>query len=218
MTQPRMNLYGFPHKGLRRALSKLGEFAGKTDYSNAQSLAELQALGQEVKDMLDHHAHIEETFVLAELEKKAPGSTRDNLDEHKELEHEFEQCAQFLQGLSPASPHMDSGKYYSDYFAFFSKYINHMAMEENKMNALIWEHFSDQELGGWHGRIVSSFKPEETLTWFKYIVPALNPFERKIILGGLKGGAPAAFFDQILGMLKEHMSGDEHAQLVAMVA
>jgi len=53
--------------------------------------------------------------------------------------------------------------------------------------------------------------------WFKYIVPALNPFERTMIMGGFKANAPAEFFDKVLNMLKEYMSENEHLKLKTML-
>lgn len=62
MTQPRMNVFGFPHKGLRNALSQLSLLAGNTDYNNQESLNQLKSLNAEVVTMLEFHANAEESI------------------------------------------------------------------------------------------------------------------------------------------------------------
>ena len=41
MSQPRVDIYNFPHKGLRNLLSQVSFMAGNTDHSNQQALDEL---------------------------------------------------------------------------------------------------------------------------------------------------------------------------------
>ena len=53
--------------------------------------------------------------------------------------------------------------------------------------------------------------------WFKYIVPALNPFERTIILGGFKANAPVEYFDAVVNMLAENMPASEYSQMLSML-
>lgn len=90
MSPPRMNIYGFPHKGLRIALSQLSMLSGNTDYSDAESLAKLKNLSLELITLLGLHLHSEEDVVLPALETKVPGSTRQNVEEHEQLEKEIE--------------------------------------------------------------------------------------------------------------------------------
>ena len=98
---------------------------------------------------------------------------------------------------------------------FQAEYLVHMAMEESKMNSLIWKHFTDEELLAMHGAVMSKLAPEQIVLWFKYIVPALNPKEREIILSGFKANAPKEFVDQVLGVIREEMPASSFASMVA---
>ena len=97
MNQPRMNIYGFPHKGIRIALSRLSMLAGNTDYSDTESLEKLKTLTTEIVTMLDLHRHSEEDVVLPALESKVPGSTTENVEEHVQLENEIEGIRQTIK-------------------------------------------------------------------------------------------------------------------------
>lgn len=218
MTRPRMNGYGFPHKGLRLALSRLVVVSGNTDYSDESSLNALKTLAKEVIELLHLHAIAEDSVILPALEERLPGSTASNVEEHKALEEEISEFAKQLEGITVTSGPASGAKFYESVTRFFANYINHMAMEENDMNPLIWGNFSDEEIMSWQGRIMSTLTPAHISSFFKYMVPALNPFERNIMLGGFKANAPAAFFDSIIGMLKEHMTQLEHSQMVARLS
>ena len=218
MTRPRINGYGFPHKGLRLALSRLLVVSGSTDYSDEASLNALKTLAQEIVELLRHHAVAEETVILPALEEKVPGSTARNVEEHKALEEEISEFVRQLESITVTSEPASGAKYYESVSRFFANYLNHMAMEESDMNPLIWENFSDEEIMSWQGRIMSTLTPAHISSFFKYMVPALNPFERNIMLGGFKANAPAAFFDSVIGMLKEHMTELEHSQMVARLS
>ena len=217
MSQPRMNIYGFPHKGLRIALSALSRVAGNTDYANVQSLDNLKTLSAEIITLLDLHLHSEEDVVLPALEAKVPGSTNENIEEHEQLEQDVKAFDEQLKTIAIDSPPDSGAKFYESVSSFHSNYLAHMAMEERDMNPLIWDNFTDEELMGWHGQIMSTLSPEQIMMWFKYIVPALNPFERSMIMGGFKANAPADFFNDVLNMLKSRMSASEHLKLVAML-
>jgi hemerythrin-like domain-containing protein len=218
MTRPRMNGYGFPHKGLRLALSRLVVVSGNTDYSDDSSLNALKTLAKEVIELLHFHAVAEDSVILPALEERVPGSTATNVEDHRVLEDEISEFAEQLEGITIASVPASGAKFYESVTRFFANYINHMAMEESDMNALIWKNFSDEEIMSWQGRIMSTLTPAQISSFFKYMVPALNPFERNIMLSGFKANAPAEFFNSVIGMLKEHMTESEHSQMVARLS
>lgn len=218
MSQPRMNIYGFSHKGLRIALSELSLLSGNTDYANPESLEKLKNLSAEICTLLDLHLHSEEDVVLPALEEKVPNSTSANIDEHEQLEKDVKSFEVQLKNITVSSAPGSGAKFYESVYNFHSKYIAHMAMEERDMNTLIWDNFTDEELMGWQGQIMSTLTPDQIMMWFKYIVPALNPFERSIIMGGFKENAPSEFFNSVLEMLKGYMSENDHSQLRNMLS
>lgn len=215
MTQPRMNLYGFPHKGLRNAISQFSLAAGSANFSDPGSLGALTEIAAEVFMLLELHAHSEESVVLPALEAKVPGSTADNIAEHVQLENEIDALVKQFEGIARNPKPGADARFYANLANFHSRYLAHMAMEEDKMNELIWANFTDEELMVLHGQVMAALRPEQVLIWFKYIVPALNQFERTVIMGGLKANAPAPFFESALAMLSGVMSADEHHALAS---
>ncbi len=215
MPQPRVDIYNFPHKGLRNQLSQLTFSAGTTDYSNQQSLTELKDRTAELVLNLDLHRHSEEDFLLPALESKVPGSTAANVTEHEETQEDVNQFVAHLDGLTVNSAAADGIRFYTLISNFQTKYSAHMAMEESDMNPLIWANFTDEELMGMHGEIMATLEPKHIISLFKYIVPALNPMERNIIMSGFKANAPREFFDEVAAVIREEMPAESYQQMVA---
>ncbi len=215
MSQPRVDIYNFPHKGLRSLMSQISFLAGNTDYSNQQSLDELKRKTAELFLFLNLHRQSEEEDLLPALEAKLAGSTQENMEEHELLEKEVDQIVSFLENLSVEAAPAEGAQFYSMLNGFQAEYMDHMAMEESKMNLVIWDHFTDEELMGVHGTIMSKLAPEHIVLLFKYIVPALGPMDRKIILSGFKANAPEEFFNQVLSVVREQMPASSFDSMVA---
>jgi len=213
-----MNPYAFPHKGLRNAISQLVMTAGSANSSDADSLTKLKALAEEVFSILEHHSHSEESVTLPALEAKVVGSTVANVEEHKELEEEIEKLRNHLKGMDVDSGPDKFSEFYAAISGFNSRYLNHMEMEETKMNTLIWSNFTNEELMGQHGQIMSKMSPETTSMMLKYIVPALNHAERSVIMGGLKANAPAPFYESVMDVLSGIMATNDYQKMTAAIS
>ena len=100
MSQPRVDIYNFPHKGIRNLISQVSFLAGNTDYSNQHALDELKKKAAELILILNLHLHSEEEHLLPALEAKLPGSTRENVEEHELLEKTVDQIRDSLRKLA----------------------------------------------------------------------------------------------------------------------
>lgn len=215
MVNNRMNIYGFAHKGLKNALSQLLLELGKADTANPTDIANIKNKTQEVITLLHLHQEAEDSCVMAPLAERAPDVAHACHAEHTKL-HEMvngieHDVAQLGAGESPdklESVYQSLGRFYSSYLA-------HMAEEEATLNEAIWKHFSDDEIMQWQGQIMEKLTFEQQILWFKYIVPALNPMERQILLGGVKANAPEPAYQQVITMLKSVLTPEELVSLVA---
>jgi hemerythrin-like domain-containing protein len=216
MTSPRMNIYGFPHKGLRNALSQLQFETSKVDISSDQDVSALKALSETVVTLLELHQDAEDSVMLPDIEARAPGSTTHNAREHERLHAMVEAIAHHTQLLTVGAGAGAHSELFDAINAFISDYLTHMAEEEHEVNATIWQHFSDDEILGWQGQIMGKLTPEQKMLWFRFIIPALTPFEREIMLGGVRANVPAETYAAILEMLSQYMPEHELAPLKAI--
>ena len=206
MLSTRLNLFTFPHKGLRNAIAQLSRLTGQVECTDTQQLEALNSLADEVFLLLDLHANSEESVVLRALENKQPGSTTHNLSEHRDVEQQLGNLKKQLHILNQQPVLSHRQMFYSMINNFHSAYLAHMEMEESEINELMWKNFTDKELMQLHHDVMSSLTPEQVSVWFKYIVPALNQSERLAIMNGLKEAAPEPFFHSVLMMLKHDIA------------
>lgn len=215
MAQPRMNVYGFAHKGLRHGFSQLSFYAGNTNCSDPEALTRLRELTNEIFTLLDQHAQVEESFILPALESKVPGSTEHNVIEHELLDAEFSALQSLFNTMAVESAPAVLAHFYAAFSVFQAKYLAHMEMEESKMNPLFWDNFSDEELLGVQGQVMAWLTPDQKMMWFKYMIPAMNPVERVVLLSGVKANAPQPFLDAVLSQASQRLTKNEHQALVS---
>lgn len=216
MAQPRPNIYGFPHKGLRNGLGKLAFKLGATNVNNEQEVNEVVELAEELSVLLQLHLNAEEDYVLPPLEAKIPGSTTHNHEDHEEmerLEHEMMDAIRAMKS-DPSIPALNIA--YDKVNLFIREYYRHMSEEEGEMNKIIWENFTDEEILGWQGQILSKLTPEQFFSWFKYIIPSLQPHEQGIMLGGFKMNAPEEAYKGTIEGLKPFVTEAQFAHISSL--
>lgn len=205
----RVNIYGFPHKGIRNGLGQLSFKVGSLMLDDAQDLKACKQIADDLSELLDLHLNAEETFVAPPMEAKAPGSTEHNHEDHQEmqrLEHEMKSA---VDTLMEAPNEMNLNNAYNKINHFIREYFRHMSEEEIDMNKVIWEHFSDEEVLGWQGQILSKLTPAQFFKWFKYIIPSLTQLEQRIMLGGFKENAPAEVYKETIKNLEPYLSAKQ---------
>lgn len=204
--QPRVNIYGFPHKGLRHGLGQLSMALSKLDITDSSAIDHVVDLAEELSQLLGLHLHSEEDFVSPPLEAKVPGSTQHNHEDHEEMKSLEENMLGTVLNLKHHPSFENQEVAYQAVNLFIREYFRHMSEEEGDMNRVIWENFSDQDILGWQGQILSKLTPDQFFKWFKYIIPALNPVEQQIMLGGFKENAPAEAYSATINGLKPFLN------------
>ncbi len=214
----RIKGFDVPHKGIRNGLGKLILSAGNTDYSDVNAVENLYQLGSEIFTILTTHAHDENDITLRELEKKVPGASDHDIEEHERIEQEQAVLENLLSEIledirAGKAPYEKGSDFYTGLCDFTSMYYWHMAGEEKETQELIWQHFTDEEILEHRKEIIAGLKPEVLLLWIKYIVPAQSHPERTGFLKGMKANAPEEFFDQVMSVAKDNLYEEEFSML-----
>jgi len=205
-------VFDVPHKGLRNGLSQFTLLAGKTDYTNPQQVATLHQMGQEIFLFLNSHAGDENNVSLAELEKRAPNTSKHIADDHDLIHHTQSQLENMLERLhtDTSTDKVSEGKkFYDQLNIFHADYLKHMTVEDDEIQTLLWDNFSDEELMAHRNQIMGTMQPQTLLVMFKYIIAALSPAERIGLLRGFKMNAPEPFFKQSLDVIRPTLSQAE---------
>jgi hypothetical protein len=214
----RMKSYDVPHKGLRNALSQMQFLAGKTDYTNQDEVEQLYKLGEDLFKILTIHATDENEVTLAELEKRCPGCSKHDIDDHEQIHLAQDKLEKLLADIYTKSKAgqeatEEGEEFYLAFSEFHGTYLEHTAEEERVTQPLLWRYFTDEELASHRGKIMAKNPPQTLLIWFRFVIPSQTHKQRLSLLTGFKKMAPAPFFAEGMQVIKQVLATKEFDEL-----
>lgn len=193
----RFNMYQSVHKGLRAFMADTLSKVGCTDYTD---VAERQDTASQLRSLLDiccqHLAH-ENHFLHTAMERRSPGSAARCADEHVAHVADITRLRVGLDDALSASESDQEWTWQQLYQAlslFVAENYEHMLMEERVHNAVLWQHYSDEELIEIHDALLATIPADEMAIHFRWMLPQLSHPERVAMLSGMRLGMPAELF------------------------
>lgn len=184
-TAPRLDLYAHIHKALRLFMSDTLQQLGRLDVDDpldlATSLAQLDTLLEAARQ----HVERENEFVHPAIEARRAGASA-------AIEVEHDEHLDAIAGLRAESAALRAmptpgaaQRLYRRFAAFVAHNFEHMGVEESRHNQALWAAYTDAELLDIHHRILASIGPREMSETLRWMIPALTPAERALVVGGL---------------------------------
>ncbi|WP_147455781.1 cation-binding protein [Leptospira yasudae] len=180
-THARFEVYDFPHRGIRNALSLWILETGKTDFKNEEEWNRLKNMSTDIIHLLEIHARDEEAFSLKYLGEIDPSYSEKDLTNHSLLEKEIETIQSRLEQIDRSKPLSKADlkkEFYNTLMRFQTRYLVHMEEEETVTQSHLWKEFSDAELENHRKEIMASLKVEDLKLWIRYVAPTLPSEER----------------------------------------
>ena len=151
-----MDLYVSIHKALRHFMTDTLTRVGRIDVADRADRDE--ALGQldELLGLCLAHLHHENEFVHTAIEARQPAGSQRIAGEHVEHAESIAALkdeAAALRDASGVDAERLALRLYRHLALFVAENFQHMHIEETVHNALLWQHYSDAELGALHGRL-----------------------------------------------------------------
>lgn len=205
---PRVDLYAPIHKALRHFMTDTLHRVGRVDVNDAEDMARtLGQLDALLVQCLQHIQH-ENTFMHTAMEARQPRGASRTADDHLE-HHESIDALQTDANALRAAPEAErmalALRLYRHLALFVAENFQHMHFEETHNNGVMWAHYSDAEIIDLHHRLLASIPPAENLQTARWMVPALSPAERAMVVGGMKASAPAPAFEAALEVIRPHL-------------
>ncbi len=202
----RIDVYSLIHKAQREHLFKLSIKLAKMDFSNSNELIKLK---EELAEMIAHlrkHSESEERFIHPFYENFQPNCTL------LESQHEhFENELAAIENLLDSAEFQD--KIYSLFNRFIAQYLLHIDQEEQMQREILWQHYSDKELGKIYLHFQQSLTLEENMKNMEFMLPCLNVNEVKRIFYSTKENASKEILERIIGLIKSAFSPLEWQQI-----
>ncbi|MFX1457609.1 MAG: hemerythrin domain-containing protein [Promethearchaeota archaeon] len=218
MNQPRYDVYGPVHKGIRFLMTDTMYEVGKVDVSN---LSELVSLGEKLQylwDILKAHAEGEEEFLFPHLEKGDKSIFIKLKQAHEKAHEDIEKLRKRFLEIKGADVETDEKaiemtEFKRQYNTFLSQYFSHLQDEELKANPILWNMLSDEELMVIVPKIASKITPEIMQYFMVYFLKAINPEERLGLLLGMQKNAPEPVFKGILKIAETSLDESDWKKL-----
>lgn len=90
-----------------------------------------------------------------------------------------------------------------------------MLREEQAHNAVLWAHYSDEELIALHDELVASIPPDKMALHFRWILPSVSHAERVGMLQGMRQGTPSEVLASQLDMARPLLQARDWFKLKA---
>jgi hypothetical protein len=217
----RPDLYLFVHKGLRAFLSDTLNRCGRMDVSDDSDVALTLAQVRSLVELCDAHLQKEEQFMRPAMEARRPGSARDTQGDHASHLQAFADIEANVRAVEEAAgPERAAAalRLYHHLALFVAENLEHMHVEEIENNVVLWATYSDDELLALQKELVSSIPPAEMAMFMRWMIPAMAPAERAMLLTGIKQSAPAEVFTRTVNGLKPHLAERDWNKLLAALA
>jgi len=205
---PRVDLYVGIHKALRALMTDVLMAVGRMDTADESEFDWVSSRVLALTDVCTSHLKHENEFVHAAIEACQPGASGRIAQEH--VEHgeaiaRLEEAVVQMRACQGEARARAALGLYRQLALFIAHNFEHMHAEETEHNAVLWAHYSDEELMAVHGRIIASLPPEENLHVLRWMIPAMTPAERLEVLGGMRAHAPAPAFAAALDVVQPHL-------------
>ena len=207
-TAPRFDMYAGIHKALRSFMSETLVRVGRADVTDPDDLhAALEQLEALLTLCLSHIEH-ENEFVHTAIEARRPGAATRSGGDHVEHRDSIDALRAEAAALRSAAARVQPAlalRLYHHLSLFVAENFQHMHVEETANNAALWAAYSDAELIEIHDRLVASIAPPEFMLVARWMVPALSPTERAMLLNGVKAHTPPEAFLGLLAGVRPYL-------------
>jgi hypothetical protein len=208
-TEPRVDLYGTVHKGLRALLCETLVCVGATDPDSERSWRAAKSCALDLVSLCEQHLRDEDAFIEAAMAERITdhaGETHADHAHHLEAMTRIRAAIALVDARAGADRASALRELYLELSSFVADNLEHMRREETENNALLWAHFTDDELLAILRALLAVIPPESMHAFHRCMLPAMHHGERVGMLAAMQAGAPRAAFEGALALARERLT------------
>lgn len=212
----RFNMYASIHKALRAAMSEALFALGHADPDEEAELHDACDRVVELMELAERHVEHENQFIHPALRARCPGVCDQVAEEHEHHLRHTRHLADAARALAAVPRAERPGALHALYLAlalFVADNFQHMHSEEQSHNAALWAAYSDLELIALHDALVANIAPTEMMRFLHWMLPAINPQERCLMLNDMQEKAPTEALAAVLDLARARLTPRDWAKL-----
>jgi hypothetical protein len=206
----RYNIFYEVHKGMRTMLYQTAMQIQQTDFINNE---EAELILEQIKSVIElfyKYAHLEDKFVFAAIQPYEPAAVNSLEQEHVKEHVLGENLGSLLTAFPNAlsdDEKLQTGKLLHQVFIEFMIFnLQHIAMEEDIINKLLWCNYTDEQLHGITGNILASIPALPMVQFTEWIMKGLSNNEIACWMKKVKNTAPGFVFNSILQTAQQELN------------
>lgn len=197
----RYDIYAHIHRALRASMATTLIETGRVDPGCNEAVErQLQSIDALLVLCSDHLEH-ENTYIHAAMEARRPGASHKTASDHDQHVAMIGLLTRDIERVRTATGAERQGRLQSLYqhlSSFVAENFEHMLIEESYNNAVLWDHYSDDEIRQIEGALVTSIPPDKNAIILQLMLPAIPQPERVEMLRHLRVAMPPDAFDGLL--------------------
>ena len=206
----RTSLWRDIHKGIRSGLSVLVVESGAVDPLDPEERADFVEMVALVVDVMDSHARTEDAVTGPVIEHHLPEMGATIAATHAALDPKVQAIVNAAEGLAGAADHRAAMlALHLDLAAFASDYLAHIDYEERVVLPALEDAIGVDGVNELEQAFLAAIPAEEKLDGMGLMFPAMNVEERVEVLGMIRAGAPAEWFDQVWEVVCEALDPED---------
>lgn len=213
---PRHDGYLGIHKALRLFMCDTLTRIGRTDPTDDAEVRSTLAQLDELLALCELHIKDENDFIHPALEKARHGSSAlidDQHVHHHEAIADLRDLAGLVTDTRGDARHGALNRLYRAMALFVADNFQHMNIEETAHNAVLWAHYTDEQLQAIEHALVASIPPQAMMQALHWFLPGLNAVERAGMLQGMQAGMPPPVFAMVLDIARKTLTLPDYAKL-----
>ena len=192
------------HEAIRAGLNDLEKQA---NHLSSASVPQFKKTFNEVKRIIELHAHQEDNAFYPPLEKKRPNLTHAFSEEHEAEHQAFDQLTHQIEALSDNTP--DLSAIQTSMLAWIAQRRDHLVHEEDVLMKVLPKAFNYVESVAVVRSILEYDLDEFEHFHLGWVFARLKGPQRKMYLGMLKGCSPQGKFPDFVTKVRPYLLADE---------
>jgi len=214
MNSPRFNVFNQIHKAMRALLFDTVMQWQQTDMTNSEAAAPVACQVNLLLDIFDAHAHFEDNFIMHPAAHHAPELMADFEAEHEtdlQLTNELRTKLGFYHEATDKLAAANEVYYALNDFAAFN--LRHMNKEEQLLNRVLWQHYTDADILDMEREIQQRISPDKMPVYFEWMIKGINDTEMLLWLSAVKCEAPDFVLATLLGACAQYLPAERWTKL-----
>jgi hypothetical protein len=213
----RLNLYAGIHKAIRSMLNDLVARAGHTEWNSRESIASLVESCDAAFAILNDHAHHENTFIGPALAERCRDVYVQISSAHHTQDNQLVELRAQLVAIDPRSDEAaaEGHGFVVSLARVVGEFYTHMSDEEEIAMPALREAYDEAALVDIHQRLLASIPPPAMIATMRWMIPAMNHFERVELLSDIQRNAPPPVLGALLEIARVRLTPSELTRLEA---